>query len=130
MVCEKCGMENEVGALFCSGCGNSFESTDDNTEKAASPAAEETAVLSKKPVRSYMAAAIATTVLLGNWVLGIPAIVFARECEYAAEKGMEETARRFSRRALAFMCIGSGLSLAFISLILLITVLTRMVIIN
>lgn len=128
MVCKKCGTENDAGAAFCSGCGNSFENTNGNTETAPLPADEETASSEKKPVRSHMAAAIATTVLFGNWALGIPAIVFARECEYAAENGMEAQARRFSRRALAFMCVGSGLSLAFISLMLLIFALSRMVI--
>lgn len=113
MICKKCGMELNDDAKFCTGCG--FPTEEPEEEK-------------KAPPKSHMAAAIITTVLLGNWILGIPAIVFAKECETAALNGQDEIARRFSRRAMNFMCIGSALSVALITFIIFITVMTRMVI--
>lgn len=76
----------------------------------AAPAAEETSAPPR--IRSHMVAAIVTVVLLSNWILGIPAIIFARECELAAEKGQWDIAERFSRRAANFTWIGVALNLA------------------
>lgn len=131
MICEKCGRENSPESKFCIGCGSPFheeepalpvnfsEEADAETEasiKADAPEAK---------LRSYMAAAVLTTVFLGNWIFGIPAIVFARECEKAAEAGQTEIARRFSRRALTFLAVGSALSVALISFLALIFVMAR-----
>ncbi len=75
-----------------------------------------------KKISSHMVMAIVTTVLFGNWALGIPAIVFARECEMAAEKELWDLAERFSGRAMAFAWIGVGINLALGALIALIVV--------
>ncbi|MGN1097583.1 MAG: CD225/dispanin family protein [Clostridia bacterium] len=117
MICKMCGKDNADDALFCTGCGSSF----------AEAAPEEPSALplpSEPPkIRSYMTAAVLTTIFLGNWILGIPAIVFSRECELAWKNEQYEIAKRFSRRALTFMCIGSALSLAaaaFFALVMLV----------
>ncbi len=73
-------------------------------------------------IKSHMAAAVLTTVFLGNWILGIPAIVFAKECELAAKSGQYEIAGRFSKRALTFLCVGSALSVAVFAFLLLLGV--------
>lgn len=63
-------------------------------------------------IHSHMVLSIIMTVVFGNWILGIPAIVFARECELAAEKKQWDIALRFSGKALAFALIGVAVNLA------------------
>ncbi len=66
----------------------------------------------KPKIKSHMALSIVLAVIFNSWMLGIPAIVFARECELAAEKEQWELARRFSGKALAFSLIGVAFNLA------------------
>lgn len=73
-------------------------------------------------IHSHMVLAIVMTVIFGNWILGIPAIVFARECELAAEKEQWDIARRFSGKALAFALIGVAVNLALWAFIALVVV--------
>ncbi len=96
MICEKCGKENSESSAYCTGCGSLLAPPEDNGEG----------------IKSHMTAAVLTTVLLGSWALGIPAIVFARECERACAEGNFALAKRFSKRALTFTCIGGALSAA------------------
>ena len=108
MQCEACGKLCSDGNKFCTGCGAPLP------EAAAAEAQRE------EKISSHMTLAVITTILFGNWILGIPAIVFARECELAAESGQTELARRFSRRALTFLAVGSALSLAVICFVVMI----------
>ncbi len=136
MICEKCGNEISPGENFCAMCGCTVvhEEAQSVPEplQPADDAPRPEAVLTQPgepvpyaepgtvplgqapimPVKSHMTAAILTTIFFANWILGIPAIVFARECELAAERGQLEIAQRFSRRALNFLVIGSALSFA------------------
>lgn len=96
--------------------------------RTEAPAAEEVytpPVYVPKQIKSHMALAVVTTVLLFNWILGIPAIIFARECELAAEKGQLEIAERFSRRSAAFALVGVGLTLALAAFVTLVIVVMR-----
>ncbi len=93
MNCPSCGRELSSENKFCPSCG------------AAAP-------LPPKKLKSHMTLAVLTTVILGNWIFGIPAIVFARECELAAENGQRAVAARFSRRALTFSLVGGALCAA------------------
>lgn len=139
MLCEKCGKENSAESRFCTLCGAELCACEE--PKTDNPALEEAADISAvialeqapetaaapalgtepeprpEKIRSHMAAAVITTVIFGNWILGIPAIVFARECELAYIRGQWDIAERFSRRALTFLAIGSALSLAVFSFI-------------
>ncbi len=92
------------------------------TGGAEEPAPELKPERPTKKISSHMVLAIVTTVLFGNWALGIPAIVFARECELAAEKEQWDVAERFSGKAIAFALIGVGVNLAIGALITLIVV--------
>ncbi len=92
MNCLSCGRELSPENKFCPSCG-----------AAAPPPGR---------LKSHMTLAVLTTVLLGNWIFGIPAVVFARECELAAESGLFAAARRFSRRALTFSLVGGALCVA------------------
>lgn len=112
MICEKCGAQLNDDAKFCTCCGNSVHIDE----------------IKKEKIKSHMTAAILTTVFLGNWILGIPSIVFAKECQIALNSGQREIAERFSRRAMSFMCIGSALSIAFVSFIIFVAVMTKAVI--
>lgn len=107
MICPECGASLNKDAEFCMYCGSAA---------------------SKPLPKSYMTPAIITTVVFANWIFGIPAIVFAKECELAAKDGQIETARRFSRRALTFMCLGSALSAALIMFAILVVAMTNAVI--
>lgn len=127
MLCEKCGKENSAESRFCTLCGAELcaapvAETDsavleETNDTAAAPDLNERSEPRPEKVRSHMAAAVITTVIFGNWILGIPAIVFARECELAWQHEQWDIARRFSRRALTFLAIGSALSLAAFSFI-------------
>lgn len=122
MICEKCGRENSTEAKFCTGCGSSFENEPPRSEEAeaAGTPPEVRAAEEAKAIKSHMTAAVLTTVFLGNWIFGIPAIVFAKECETAAMAGRLDIAERFSRRALTFLTVGSALSVALISFLVMI----------
>ncbi len=139
MICEKCGNEINPGESFCSKCGctvvqgdarsapETLQPPDDTAETATEPMTPVTydAPLGQnpmKPIKSHMTAAVLTTIFFANWMLGIPAIVFARECELAAEKGQMEIAQRFSRRALNFLVIGSAISFALTAFLVLVFV--------
>lgn len=105
MLCKLCGRENSAESIYCEGCGAELAPSEENGTVMREP--------SGKKLKSHMTAAVLTTIFFANWIFGIPAIVFARECEIAALGGQDEIAERFSRRALTFICVGSALSLAF-----------------
>lgn len=136
MICKLCGREVSDDALYCDGCGNSFEPVepeqtlpeplltelDPAEETAEELPPEETAEPRPPKIHSHMAMAVLTTVIFFNWILGIPAIVFARECERAAEAGQYDIAMRFSKRAITFALIGVALNIAIASFITLVAV--------
>lgn len=145
MICKLCGREAADDALYCTGCGNSFQTEEQTmTEQLAMEQDNENmqpeqltfeqglpGYVDVEPVypepmpvkiKSHMVLAIVTTVLFFNWMLGIPAIVFARECELAAERGMVEIAMRFSRRAVTFALVGVALNIAVVSFLALVIV--------
>lgn len=120
MICKMCGKTNPESSGFCSGCGasliepllNDGEVIGEESAEEVAEAMPESAPQSPPNIKSHMAAAIITTILFGNWILGIPAIVFARECEIAWQKAQYDISERFSRRAMTFMCVGVALCLA------------------
>ena len=148
MICKLCGKESSDDALYCSGCGNSFRSEEeivaeyeqiqsenisseqDVTEPAVEEAMAEPSAVAEEPevlrwpakIKSHMVLAVVTTVIFFNWILGIPAIVFARECELAAEQGQLEIAMRFSRRAITFALVGVVLNIAIAAFLALVIV--------
>ena len=98
-----------------------IEDMADGTSEVSEP---ETVILMPQKIHSYMALAVLTTIFFFNWLLGIPAIVFARECELAVEKGQYDIAKRFSERAISFALIGTAINLAiaaFIALVMIVT---------
>lgn len=141
MICNLCGKELPDGAAYCDGCGNSFgiSAPEPEAVPAVEAAAEEAsseiqpaemqpapeAPAAPRKIKSHMVMAIFSAVVLFNWMLGIPAIVFARECELAADKGQWDIAERFSRRALSYTWVGVALNLALAAFITLYAVVMR-----
>ncbi len=118
-MCEKCG--EEAPDAVSPRVGGESQLTEAAEIAAGVPETCEPAVIKPRLVKSHMALAVATTIIFGNWALGIPAIVFAHECRIAEKNGQNEIAERFSRRAMTFLCVGSALSLslaAFLALVL------------
>ncbi len=116
MHCEFCEKENSPEVI---------SRADREVSSGSAAETEPAAPQPQKKLKSHMTAAILTTIFFGNWIFGIPAIVFAKECETAALGGQTEIAERFSRRALTFLSVGSALSLAVLSFaVLVITVVT------
>lgn len=136
MICKLCGKEAADDALYCEGCGNSFQPVSESSDEQAQheqvnleqelPAPDntdtETVPVLPAIIKSHMVLAIVTTVIFFNWMLGIPAIVFARECELAAERGQFEIAERFSRRAVTFVWVGVALNIAVAAFVALVVV--------
>lgn len=106
MFCQKCGAQNDEGALNCSQCGNDLKGA------PAAPAGAPP----REHVPNYLVPAILTT-LFCCLPFGIVAIVFAAQVNGKLQAGDYAGARAASGNAKMWSWISLGLGLALTLLI-------------